>query len=91
MELELASIAEWATCVTKAIYSLGVGKCRMSMQYRANPGGCLKANITPTEKDLSCIQLLCVKDKMKLLEGSGKTSKHKMTATSTTPLKILKL
>lgn len=44
------------------------------MQYRANPGGCLKANIAPSEKNASHIQLLCIKDKMKLLGGSSKAN-----------------
>jgi len=76
VELELASIAEWAACVTKAIYSLEGGKCGMSMQYRANPGGYLKANVAPSEENASHIQLLCVKDKMKLLGGSSKANKQ---------------
>jgi len=36
VELELTSIAERVTSVTKAVYSLGLGECRMSMQYREN-------------------------------------------------------
>ena len=81
MELELASIAEWAACVTKAIYSLEGGKCGMSMQYRANPGGYLKANVAPSEENTSHIQLLCVKDKMKLLGGSSKANKQDLKCT----------